>query len=60
MCVIIPLRNFDCAFAERMVCMDGEKEKIKGKIIEFIDGIERLDILYYILTFITTKFKAGD
>lgn len=40
--------------------MDGEKEKIKEKIIEFIDGIERLDILYYILTFITTKFKAGN
>ena len=40
--------------------MDGEKEEIKKKIIEFIDGIERLDILNYIYTFITTKFKAGN
>lgn len=40
--------------------MDGEKEEIKKKIIEFIDGIERLDILNYIYTFITMKFKAGN
>lgn len=40
--------------------MDGEKEEIKKKIMDFINGIERLDILNYIYTFITMKFKAGN
>lgn len=40
--------------------MDGEKEEIKKKIFEFINGIERLDVLEYIYHFITIKFKAGN
>jgi hypothetical protein len=40
--------------------MDGEKDDIKRKIIEFINGIERVDILEYIYNFITIKFKAGN
>lgn len=40
--------------------MDGEKEEIKKRIIEFINGIERLDVLEYIYRFITIKFKAGN
>lgn len=40
--------------------MDGDNEEIKRKIIEFIDGIERVDILEYIYKFITIKFKAGN
>ena len=39
--------------------MDGDNEEIKRKIIEFINGIERVDILEYIYNFITIKFKAG-
>lgn len=39
--------------------MDGDKDDIKRKIIEFINGIERVDILEYIYNFITIKFKAG-
>lgn len=40
--------------------MDGDKDDIKRKIIEFINGIERVDILEYIYNFITIKFKAGN
>lgn len=40
--------------------MDGDKDDIKRKIIEFINGIERFDILQYIYNFITIKFKAGN
>ena len=39
--------------------MDGDKDDIKSKIIEFINEIERVDILEYIYNFITIKFKAG-
>lgn len=40
--------------------MDGDKDDIKRKIIEFINGTERVDILEYIYNFITKKFKAGN
>lgn len=40
--------------------MDGDKDDIKRKIIEFINGIEQVDILEYIYNFITIKFKAGN
>ena len=36
-----------------------DKDDIKIKIIEFINEIERVDILEYIYNFITIKFKAG-
>lgn len=39
--------------------MDVDKDDIKSKIIEFINEIERVDILEYIYNFITIKFKAG-
>lgn len=60
-CAIIPLRNFDLCFCGKDVnYMDVEKEEIKKRIIEFINGIERLDVLEYIYRFITIKFKAGN
>ena len=60
-CAIIPFRNFDCCFCGKVdEFMDGDKDDIKRKIIEFINGIERVDILEYIYNFITMKFKAGN
>lgn len=40
--------------------MEDEKERVKAKIIDFIQNIDRLDILEYIFFFISCKFKAGD
>lgn len=36
-----------------------EKDFYKEKIVEIINGIERIDILEYIYYFLKTKFKVG-
>lgn len=39
--------------------MEDEREKLKKKIIELIDKIERTDMLEYLFYFIKGKIKVG-
>ena len=39
--------------------MEDEREKLKKKIIELIDKIERTDMLEYLFYFINGKIKVG-
>lgn len=60
-CAIIPLGDFDCCFCGKDVSyMDGDKDDIKKKIIEVINGIDREDMLIYLNRLIENIVKAGN